>query len=213
MPHFATASRAVRGLLRRGLRPRTPRSRCAGPRMPHFATASRAVRGLLRRGCAPETPRGPPAIPQPPPRPMLRARHARRPRCANRPAKMRRERNAVQRAVVLVLAIFAVGTVGYRLIEGASWWDAFFMTIITVTTVGFSEEIPLSEIGKLFTAFLLLAGFGLILFLVTETSRSVLEGELRRFLGRVRRSRMIDRMSGHEIDSTNSAADGSHEET
>ena len=126
---------------------------------------------------------------------------------------MRRERNAVQRAVVLVLAIFAVGTVGYRLIEGASWWDAFFMTIITVTTVGFSEEIPLSEIGELFTAFLLLAGFGLILFLVTETSRSVLEGELRRFLGRVRRSRMIDRMSGHEIDSTNSAADGSHEET
>ena len=112
---------------------------------------------------------------------------------------MRRERKAVQRAVILILAIFAVGTMGYRLIEGASWWDAFFMTVITITTVGFSEEIPLSEVGEAFTAVLLFAGFGLLLFLVTETSRSVLEGELGRFLGRVRRSRMVDRMSGHEI--------------
>ena len=81
-------------------------------------------------------------------------------------------------AGVLVIAVFTMGTVGYRVLERASWWDSFFMTVITVTT---------------------LSGLGVLLFVVTELSRSVVEGELRQFLGQVRRSRMIERMSNHEI--------------
>jgi voltage-gated potassium channel len=103
------------------------------------------------------------------------------------------------RALVLVGAIFVAGTIGYRVLEGAPWWDSFFMTVITVTTVGYEEEVPLSPKGEVFTSILLLAGLGVMLFLLTEVSRSVLEGELRQFLGRVRRSRMIERMKGHEI--------------
>lgn len=112
---------------------------------------------------------------------------------------MNGSRTPVWRAVPPVIGVFAVGTVGYRVLEGASWWDAFFMTVITVTTVGYEEEVPLSRGGEVFTSILILAGLGVLLFLLTEVSRSVLEGELRQFLGRVRRSRMIERLSGHEI--------------
>ena len=103
------------------------------------------------------------------------------------------------RAQLFGAAIFTIGTIGYRVLEGASWWDSFFMTVITVTTVGYQQEIPLSREGEIFTSFLLLAGLGVLLFVATEISRWVVEGELEQFLGRVRRSRMIDHMSGHEI--------------
>jgi voltage-gated potassium channel len=103
------------------------------------------------------------------------------------------------RAQLFVAAIFVVGTIGYRVLEGASWWDSFFMTVITVTTVGYKQEVPLSFGGEVFTSFLLFAGLGVLLFVATEISRWVVEGELQQFLGRVRRSRMIDQMSGHEI--------------
>lgn len=99
----------------------------------------------------------------------------------------------------LLLALGAIGTVGYVLIEGAGWWDALFMTVITLTTVGYREVVPLSWAGQLFTTVLLVAGLGMFLFLATDIARTVIEGELRLVLGRARRSRMIERMSGHEI--------------
>ena len=105
----------------------------------------------------------------------------------------------IVRAILLVAGIFVAGTIGYRVLEDAPWWDAFFMTVITITTVGYEEEVPLSRGGEIFTSVLLLAGLGILLLLLTEISRSVVEGELRQFLGRVRRSRMIERLTGHEI--------------
>jgi voltage-gated potassium channel len=99
----------------------------------------------------------------------------------------------------LLALIFAGGTLGYRLIESAGWWPSFYMTIITLTTVGYGEVFPLSRAGEVFTVVLLLAGLGLLLLVVTEMARSVLAGELRQLLGQARRSRMIDRLSGHEI--------------
>ena len=105
----------------------------------------------------------------------------------------------ILRAQLFAVAVFVCGTIGYRVLEGASWWDSFFMTVITVTTVGYEQEIPLSRGGEIFTSFLLFAGLGALLFVATEISRWVVEGELHQFLGRVRRSRMIDQMSGHQI--------------
>ncbi len=84
----------------------------------------------------------------------------------------------ILRAQLFVVAVFVCGTIGYRLLEGASWWDSFFMTVITVTTVGYEQEIPLSRGGEIFTSFLLFAGLGALLFVATEISRWVVEGEL-----------------------------------
>jgi len=73
------------------------------------------------------------------------------------------------------------------------------MTAITVTTVGYREVFPLSREGQVFTVALLLAGLGILFFVLTEAARWLFEGELRGLFERARRSRMIDRLSGHEI--------------
>lgn len=100
---------------------------------------------------------------------------------------------------VALVAILVLGTAGYHLIERASLWDAFYMTVITLTTVGYREVFPLSPVGQGFTAALLLVGLGLIFVLATEVGRAVLAGELRRLLGRHRRSRMLFRLQEHEV--------------
>ena len=103
------------------------------------------------------------------------------------------------RATALVLGLFLAGAAGYRLIEGVPWWDAFYMTVITITTVGFGHVFPLSPAGEALTVALLGAGIWVFLFLASEVGRSNMEGELQRYLGHVRRVRMIERMSGHDI--------------
>jgi voltage-gated potassium channel len=100
---------------------------------------------------------------------------------------------------MLMLAIVAAGTAGYHLLEGAPWWDAFYMTVITLTTVGYREVFPLTRLGEAFTVGLLIAGIGTFLLLATDVARTVVEGELREVLGRARRSRMIERMSAHDV--------------
>ena len=59
---------------------------------------------------------------------------------------------------LVILAVHVVGTLGYVLIEGWSAWDAFYMTVITVTTVGYGEVHPMSQAGRVFTVFVLLTG-------------------------------------------------------
>ncbi|MGC8915958.1 MAG: potassium channel family protein [Thermoanaerobaculum sp.] len=101
--------------------------------------------------------------------------------------------------VGFLAAVLVAGTVGYHLIEGAPLWDAFYMTVITITTVGYREVFPLSVAGQVFTVLLLVAGLGLIFVVATEIGRSMLEGEIRKLLGRARRSRKLFRMREHEV--------------
>ena len=103
------------------------------------------------------------------------------------------------RASALIMGLFLAGAAGYRLVEGAPWWDAFYMTVITITTVGFGEVFPLSPAGEALTVALLAGGLGLFFYVASEVGRSIMEGELRRYLGHVRRVRMIGRMNGHDI--------------
>jgi voltage-gated potassium channel len=108
-------------------------------------------------------------------------------------------RSRLVRTLGVLGLVFAGGTVGYRLIEGAGWWDSFYMTVITLTTVGYREVFPLSRAGEMFTVVLLFAGLGLILLVAMEIGRTVLEGELREVFGQARRTRMIGNLSNHEI--------------
>ena len=108
-------------------------------------------------------------------------------------------RRRLLRSLLFLGSVFVGGTVGYRAIEHASWWDSFYMTVITLTTVGYGEVFPLSRSGEAFTVLLLLAGLGLLIVVATEAARSVVEGEVAAALGLRRRSRMMERLDGHEI--------------
>ena len=59
-------------------------------------------------------------------------------------------------AFVLLASIVSIGIIGFMIIEGFSFSESFFMTIITVSTVGFQEVHPLSDVGRVFTVFLII---------------------------------------------------------
>jgi len=100
---------------------------------------------------------------------------------------------------VVVAGVLFGGTIGYVLIEGMSAFDAFYMTTITVTTIGFREVFPLSPAGRWFTIFLAFAGVGVILLVATELGRMIVEVNLRRMIGLRRELKMIRRMSNHIV--------------
>ncbi len=93
-----------------------------------------------------------------------------------------------------------LGTSGYFWIEGWSLLDSFFMTIITVTTVGFREiGGPLSDAGKIFTSFLIFIGFGVAAIALSHLTSIVMRGELNMALGRRRLENEINALKDHFV--------------
>jgi voltage-gated potassium channel len=102
-------------------------------------------------------------------------------------------------AIALLISVILGGTIGYALIEGWTLWDAFYMTVITVTTVGYKEVHDLSYAGQIFTVVLLLGGVGTALYTFTFLATAIVEGGLPKRLQRSRLARMIDTISDHFI--------------
>lgn len=102
-------------------------------------------------------------------------------------------------AVALLLSVLVGGTAGYTLIEGWPAWDAFYMTVTTITTVGYSEVHPLSRTGQAFTILLIGAGVGTAFYTFTLLLSVVVEGGLHARLERRRRGRMLDDLRDHFI--------------
>lgn len=105
--------------------------------------------------------------------------------------------------IYLSLVVFALvilsGTLGYMLIEGYGLMDAVFMTVITIATVGYSEVKPLSDNGRLFTIFLILANIGTFTYFLTQTSAYILDGEFIRNFKLYNMKKSINELSGHVI--------------
>ncbi len=102
-------------------------------------------------------------------------------------------------AIALFALVLSAGTLGYVVIEGWGAWDAFYMTVITVTTVGYREVHPMSRAGEVFTTILLIGGVGTVLYAVTLTAAMVVEGGLQHRFEYRRRTRMIDHLHDHFI--------------
>ena len=81
----------------------------------------------------------------------------------------------IKLAICLVLFFLGTGTVGYSFIDGYSLLDAFYMTVITITTVGYGEIQQLSEAGRVFTIFLILSGVGSIAFAAGAFTELIIE--------------------------------------
>lgn len=97
-----------------------------------------------------------------------------------------------RRLLLLVAGVIAFGTIGYVLFFGWGWVDALYMTILTLTAVGFTEVHPLDTAGKLFTISLIVLGVTIVVIALSTVARAIEEGGLG---GRGRRRRMVKRVS------------------
>ena len=102
-------------------------------------------------------------------------------------------------AFILTLIIVIVGTIGYMIIEGWDILDSLYMTVITLTTVGYSEVQPLSRLGRIYTVGLIFLGFGFFVYVAGAVVQFMVEGQIRNILGRQRLNRQIDRLKNHYI--------------
>jgi voltage-gated potassium channel len=99
-------------------------------------------------------------------------------------------------AIALTLAL---GTVGFVVIEGFSPFDAFYMTLTTMTTVGYSEIHALSRNGRIFNSFVIFFGVTTMFFAIGAMTQTVIELELGEYFGKRRTKRMIDNLTDHYI--------------
>lgn len=107
-------------------------------------------------------------------------------------------RQRFRRAASLVLVVTVVGTMGYRVIESAAWFDSFYMVVMTITTVGFLEVFPLSVAGRLWTVGLIITGLGSVFYTASVGLELIVESTS--ISGRRRRlQRDIDRLTNHHI--------------
>ncbi|HKZ58160.1 MAG TPA: potassium channel family protein, partial [Thermodesulfovibrionales bacterium] len=101
--------------------------------------------------------------------------------------------------ILLVTIIISFGTIGYMLIERWSLLDSIYMTIITLSTVGFKEVGDLSTGGRLFTIILIIGGVGTVLYSLSAGARFMLEGELQEAFGRRRLEKRVKELKNHYI--------------
>jgi voltage-gated potassium channel len=99
----------------------------------------------------------------------------------------------------VLLSATLIGTLGFRLVEGWPLFDAFYMTLITLTTVGYGEVRPLSFNGRVFASFLMLVGVATVFVSFAILGDTLLRLELADYFGRRRRTRMLQHIAGHYI--------------
>jgi voltage-gated potassium channel len=105
----------------------------------------------------------------------------------------------ILKAAGLIFLAISFGTAGYMIIEGWNFLDSLYMTITTLTTVGYREVHELSKPGMVFTITLILVGVGTVLYALSTGAKVILEGELQELFGRKRLEKKIKGMKGHYI--------------
>ena len=102
-------------------------------------------------------------------------------------------------SIILAFLILVIGMIGYMVLEGWGFMDALYMTVITISTVGYSEVRPVDEIGRIFTIFIVMIGVGFSLYVAGAVVQFMVEGRVRQILGRRRLDRKISRLKNHDI--------------
>jgi voltage-gated potassium channel len=102
-------------------------------------------------------------------------------------------------ALAMLLSVATFGTAGYILLEGWSFIDALYMTVITLASVGFKEVHDLSERGVIFTIVLIVVGVGTVAYTLSAAARIILEGEFQQVFGRKRLEKRLRALNDHYI--------------
>ena len=113
--------------------------------------------------------------------------------------ELSRTRDRLLGVAAMLAGCLAAGTLGYKLIEGWSLFDALYMTVITVGTVGYGETHPLSTAGRAFTMLLILGGIGAFTYAISTIAAVIIEGDLSEAFRRRRMEKRIDALSGHYV--------------
>jgi len=102
------------------------------------------------------------------------------------PGRIRRARWRMSRrfsiTLVTLIGLLVVGVSGYHLLEGMTFVDALYMTITTITTVGFGEVQPLSPVGRLFTIGLIIGGVSIAAYALGSAAQFVMSGDWQVYL-------------------------------
>ncbi len=87
-------------------------------------------------------------------------------------------------SMLMLAALIAFGTIGYYISEHLSIFDAFYMTIITISTVGFSEVVPLTKVGRTITVVIIILGITVGTYTIGIIFQWLIGGEIQKILGR-----------------------------
>lgn len=103
--------------------------------------------------------------------------------------------------IVILLAMFLVGlgTAGYMVIEDWNVLDSLYMTVITLSTIGYGEVNPVSQAGRIFTLVLIVMGVGFFLYVIGNVVQFLVEGRIRLILGRHKLDKQIGQLNNHYI--------------
>lgn len=102
-------------------------------------------------------------------------------------------------SLLSLVLLIGGGTVGYAILEGWPAFEALYMTVITLSTVGFKEVHTLSHEGKIFTIILIIFGTGNIAYTIGSMIQFMVEGQLHKLLGRKKLQKKIKNLKGHYI--------------
>lgn len=102
-------------------------------------------------------------------------------------------------SIIFLIIIILFGTSGYHLFEGMPLFDAFYMTLITISTVGFSEIKPLSHTGRIITMIIIVSGISTLTYTLGQMAKIFVEGELKNLFGRRKLEKQIAKLNNHYI--------------
>ncbi|WP_459210580.1 potassium channel family protein [Aquimarina rhabdastrellae] len=108
-------------------------------------------------------------------------------------------RSRIYKASLLLTLLLIIGVLGFRFYADYSWIDAIYMTIITVSTVGFGEVVPLDEGDKLFTVFLIIMSVVIVAYSISIITDYIFSKNNEQEIKRRKTQKMIEKLNGHII--------------
>ena len=102
-------------------------------------------------------------------------------------------------SLILAALITIIGTIGYMMVEGWDFMDALYMTVITISTVGYSEVRQVDAAGRVFTILIVITGVGFSLYVAGAVVQFMVEGQIRKIMGRRRLDQKLKRLKNHYI--------------
>ncbi|MGD8385596.1 MAG: potassium channel protein [Desulfobacteraceae bacterium] len=111
----------------------------------------------------------------------------------------KRDSSKLFKGLVILGVILLLGTMGYMVLEGWEFLDALYMTVITISTVGYGEVRNVSPVGRLFTIFIIFSGMGIIAYILGMAAQVMVDFQMRSLIGRTKLGLKMRSMKNHYI--------------